>query len=139
MRHIPVMATAALAAILLWGCGQKSSDTQATSEKSATAAIPAAAPQAKTASVPKAATIAQLLLTPKAYAGKDVTVKGVFSGICCASDFFLKDGVDTIEVYATRMCPIPSKSKIRSKLTVIGTVAVRNDHPALTAKELRFE
>ena len=68
-----------------------------------------------------------------------MTVKGVFSGICCESDFFLKDGMDTIEVHATRMCPMPSKSRIRSKLTVVGTVMVRNGQPALAAKELRFE
>lgn len=136
MRHVPRISAAMLAAVFLWGCSQKSPE-----DKTAETPAPVQTPALKgdVAAAPKVASIAQLLNQPKAYAGKDVAVKGVFSGICCESDFFLKDGVDTIEVYATPMCPMPSKSKVLSKLTVIGTVMVRNDQPALTAKELRFE
>lgn len=133
MRHIPII-TALLTVGLLWGCGQKASEDQAPA-----ADKPSAASQEKAFSEAKAATIAELLSEPKAYAGKDVSVKGVFSGICCESDWFLKDGMDTIEVYSTKMCPMPSKSKIQAKVLVIGTVMVRNDHPAITAKEVRFE
>lgn len=136
MRNI-MMASAALA-VALWGCGRSQPEDQGRAEKSTPmAAAPSAEAQAVAA--PKAATIAALLREPKAYAGKEVSVKGTFSGICCESDWFLKDGMDTIEVYSTKMCPMPSKSKIQSKVTVVGTVMVRNDHPAITAKELRFE
>lgn len=120
MRHIPALTRPVLAAVLLWGCGQKS-------------------PENKAVSPAEPAAIAELLREPRVYAGKDVAVRGVFSGICCASDWFLKDGMDTIEVYGTRMCPMPPRSRLRSKLTVIGTVMVRGGQPALTAKELRFE
>lgn len=136
MRYAPVMVTV-LAVVLLWACGQKSPENRPAVEKPV--AAPSAAPKANAPSPAKAVTVAELLRDPKAYAGKEVAVKGTFSGICCESDWFLKDGVDTIEVYGTKMCPIPSKKKIQSKLTVVGTVMVRNDQPALTSKELRFE
>lgn len=136
MRYIPVPLTV-LAAAFLWACSQKSPENQAVVEKPTPA--PSAAPEAKAPAPAKTVTVAELLRDPKAYAGKEVAVKGTFSGICCESDWFLKDGMDTIEVYGTKMCPIPSKKKIQSKLTVIGTVMVRNDQPALTSRELRFE
>lgn len=133
MRYMPV---AVLAAVLLGACSQKSPENEAAAEKPTTAA--SAAPKAKSSPQAKLVTIAELLRDPKAYSGKEVEVKGVYSGICCEDDWFLKDGMDTIEVYATKMCPLPSKEKIQSKVTVIGTVMVRNNHPAITAKELRF-
>lgn len=108
-------------------------------EKARAKAAKSKAALGKAAAEPKAARIADLLREPKSYAGEDVAVKGIFAGACCASDWFLKDGVDTIEIYSTKMCPMPPRSKVRSKVTVIGTVMVRNDHPAITAKELRFE
>ncbi len=113
MRSLPLMAAAALSLALLWGCGEKQVESQAkeTPETSASGAkAPASAKPVK---------IAELLRDPKAYAGKDVAVKGTFSGICCETDWFLKDGMDTIEVYSTKICPMPSKSKVRSKVTVV--------------------
>ncbi len=133
MRSLPLMAAAALSVALLWGCGEKQAESRA-KETPETAASGAKAPASA-----KPVKIAELLRDPKAYAGKDVTVNGTFSGVCCETDWFLKDGMDTIEVYSTKICPMPSKSKVRSKVTVVGTVMVRGDHPALTSKELRFE
>lgn len=134
MSYIPM---AVLATVLLGACGQKPPENEAAVEKPTAAA--SAAPKAESSPQAKRITIAELLRAPKAYSGKDVEVRGVYSGICCEDDWFLKDGMDTIEVYATKMCPLPSKEKIQSKVTVIGTVMVRSDHPAITAKELRFE
>lgn len=135
MKYIPTMVAAAFAVMLI-AAGQTAAGP---AKKTAAKAAKANTPAEKKAAEPKAAKIADLLREPKAYAGKEVTVKGTFSGKCCESDWFLKDGVDTIEVYSTKMCPMPSKSRIRSKVTVIGTVLVRGDHPAITAKELAFE
>ena len=133
MRNIPATLTV-LAVVLLGACGRTSSQNEAVVEKTtSTAAKADSSPQAKRV------TIAELLRDPKAYSGKEVEVKGVYSGICCEDDWFLKDGTDTIEVYATKICPLPSKKKIQSKVTVIGTVVVRSNQPALTSKELRFE
>lgn len=135
MKYISTTAAAAFAVTLI-----AAAQTAAGPAKKAEAkAAKAKASPEKKASEPAAAKIADLLREPKAYAGRDVSVKGAFSGICCESDWFLKDGVDMIEVYSTKMCPMPSKAKIRSKVTVVGTVTVRGDHPAITAKELRFE
>ncbi len=36
---------------------------------------------------------------PKVYKNKEVVLEGNFGGICCASDFFYKEGVDSCEVY----------------------------------------
>ena len=132
MRTLPKMA-AMLGLVLLGGCGEKSTDSQAVEKPKAEASATKPLPPAKPVK------IAELLRDPKAYAGKEVSVNGTFSGICCESDWFLKDGVDTIEVYSTKMCPMPSKSKVRSKVTVIGTVMVRGDQPAITSKEVRFQ
>lgn len=131
MRNFPMMA-ATLGLVLLWGCGEKAPESQPAEKPKAVSetTVPLSAKPVK---------IAELLRDPKAYAGKDVAVNGTFSGICCETDWFLKDGVDTIEVYSTKICPMPSKSKVRSKVTVVGTVMVRSDHPAITSKELRFE
>lgn len=135
MKYTPMMAAAAFAVALI-AVGQTAAGP---AKKAAAKTAKAKASPEKKAAEPKAAKIADLLREPKAYAGKEVSVRGTFSGICCESDWFLKDGVDSIEVYSTKMCPMPSKSKIRSKVTVIGTVIVRGDHPAITAKDLRFE
>lgn len=132
MRNLPKMA-ATLGLALLCGCGEKAPQSQPVETPKA------AASDTKAPTSAKPVKIAELLRDPKAYAGKDVAVNGTFSGICCETDWFLKDGVDTIEVYSTKMCPMPSKSKVRSKVTVVGTVMVRDDHPAITSKELRFE
>lgn len=137
MMRYSTVAMTGLAALSLWACGQKSPENHSAVEKPAPAA--SAAPAPKAAAQPKPVTIAELLRDPKGFAGKEVAVKGVYSGICCEDDWFLKDGMDSIEVYATKMCPLPSKKKVQSKVTVIGTVMVRNNEPALTSKELRFE
>ena len=133
MRTLSQLAAAMLGVALLWGCGGKSTDSQAVEKPKAEA--PAAKPLPPVTPVK----IAELLRNPKAYAGKEVSVNGTYTGICCGDDWYLKDGVDTIEVYSTKLCPTPSKEKILSKVTVIGTVMVRKDIPAITSKELRFQ
>jgi len=81
----------------------------------------------------------ELLKDPKSYEGKDVVVGGVFNSICCADDFVLKDGLNAIEVYVTDQCPMPDKSKLRSRMQVHGTVKVKGDEVTLVAKEVKFE
>jgi uncharacterized protein YdeI (BOF family) len=81
----------------------------------------------------------ELLKNPKSYEGKEVAVNGMFNSICCASDFVLKDGFNSMEVYVTDKCPMPDKSKVRSKVEVHGTVKVKGDEVTLIAKEVRFK
>lgn len=81
----------------------------------------------------------ELLKDPKFYEGKEVVINGVFNSICCADDFVLKDGFNAIEVYVTEQCPMPSKSKLRSKMQVRGTVKVKGDEVTMVAKEVKFE
>ncbi len=138
MKPVPIITIILLAAVF-WSCGRKSPENPAQAVKPAPAAAGTPASGAVEAAAPMAATIAQLLTRPKAYAGKEVSVKGIFGGICCPSDFKLKDGVDTIEVYSTPTCPMPPESKLRSRVTVRGTVLVRGGQPAITARELKFE
>lgn len=84
----------------------------------------------------KSVTLAQLLREQKSYAGKEVEVKGIFSRICCPEDFILKDGFDTIEVVVSEM---PSKSKIGSKIKVVGKIFLRGNGVSILAKEVKFE
>lgn len=83
--------------------------------------------------------LAELVKSPSDFAGKEVLVTGIFSGICCATDFYLKDGLETIEVSAgTKQCPMPSKSKIRSKIEVRGVVKVHGDAVMIEGKSIKY-
>lgn len=84
-------------------------------------------------------TLEEVLKKSKTYDGKEVITKGVFNSVCCASDFVLKDGFDAIEVYVTEQCPMPSKSKLGSKMKVQGTVKVKGNELSIVAKEIKFE
>ncbi len=84
----------------------------------------------------KTVTLEKLLKEPKTYAGQTVEVKGIFHSICCPSDFILKDGFDSIEVVVSEM---PPKSKIGSKIKVVGTVSVKGNGALIIAKEVKFE
>jgi PBP1b-binding outer membrane lipoprotein LpoB len=121
--------------VLLAGCSREQSDKPAAQKQAdqTTATIVQEKSSVQTVKME------ELLKDPKAYEGKDVVVGGVFNNICCADDFVLKDGLNAIEVYVTDQCPMPDKSKLRSKMQVHGTVKVKGDDVTLVAKEVKFE
>lgn len=86
--------------------------------------------------VVKTVTLEKLLREPKTYAGQTVEVRGIFSSICCSGDFILKAGLDTIEVVVSEM---PPKSKIGSKIRVVGIAFVKGNDVSIRAKEVKFE
>lgn len=81
-------------------------------------------------------TLEQLLRAPKSYAGQEVMVKGIFHSICCSSDFMLREGFDSIEIMVSEM---PPKSKLGSRVRVVGTVFVKGNSVSIIAKEVTFE
>lgn len=83
--------------------------------------------------------MAALLADPKPYAGKDIVMSGTFNGACCATDFILKDGFETVEVYTSGACPMPDESRKYAKMDVLGTVQLRGNEVSVVAKEVRFE
>lgn len=130
MKHFTITI---LTMLVVAGCTQGQSNA-ASSEKNQTQQTQNKAESPALAV--KTVTIAELLREPKAYAGQVVAVRGIFHSICCPSDFVLKDGFDSIEVIVSEM---PPKSKIGSKVKVVGTVVVRGDTASILAKEVMFE
>ena len=132
MKHISL---AMLLITLLAGCSKEQSDNSATQRESeqGTNAVVQEKPTVQTVKMER------LLKDPKPYEGKEVVVGGVFNSICCAEDFVLKDGFEAMEVYVTDKCPMPDKSKLRSKVQVQGMVKVKGDEVTLVAKEVKFE
>lgn len=119
-----------LTIVLFVGCGKKESKDLFQSKKQTQQTQ-----ETKEAFVPdvKRVKIAELLKEPKSYAGQDVVVSGIFNGICCPSDFVLKDGIDAIEIYVTEM---PSKSRVGSKMEIYGTVRVKCGFVSVIDKEV---
>jgi|GEM_PF-4797113 len=126
---IPLLLTLAIL-----GCSKGQND-QPAAQKQVEQAVPSSQEKLSIQTVK----MEDLLKDPKSYQGKDIAVSGVFNSICCADDFVLKDGFNTIEVYVTDQCPMPDKSRLRSKMHVQGTVKVKGDEVTLVAKEVKFE
>lgn len=85
-------------------------------------------------------TLHELLENPTIYRNKIVIVEGIFAGICCATDFFLKDGDNRIEVYISDKVSMPPKSKVGSKIKVTGKVKVKRkgEEVKIVAEQIEF-
>lgn len=113
------------------GCSKEQSQkTGAPKDNGSATTTERAAPEVK---------LAALLADPKPYAGKEVKVTGTFSGACCPTDFLLKDGLESMEVYITDQCPMPDESKKHKPMQVVGTVQLRGDEVSLVANEVMFQ
>ena len=131
----------ALVAVLLAtvaGCSQQQSKQDQSSSLKNETASNQTSPQVETAPVPEVK-LAALLADPKPYAGKEVRVTGMFNGACCATDFVLKDGLESMEVYITDQCPMPDESRKHKPMQVVGTVQLRGDEVSLIANEVMFQ
>lgn len=47
----------------------------------------------------KVVKLKEILENPKQYKDKEVVLEGNFCGVCCATDFKYKEGLDMVEVY----------------------------------------
>lgn len=47
----------------------------------------------------KVVKLKEILQNPKEYKDKEVVLEGNFGGVCCATDFKYKEGLDMVEVY----------------------------------------
>lgn len=85
-------------------------------------------------------TLQELLENPTIYKNKIVIIEGIFAGICCATDFFLKDGNNKVEVYIQDKVPMPPKSKVGSRIKVTGKVKVkrRGKEVKIIAERIEF-
>lgn len=75
----------------------------------------------------KVVRLQEVLKSPQIYDGQTLVIEGNFSGACCASDFIFKDGVASTEVFISKECPMPSGTKVGSRMRVYGTVAVKEE------------
>ena len=129
---------ALLGITVLFACSKKQDTEPPVKQKNEPTALTSGTDAKPEPAAPATQTVAlgELLKNPGKYKGKEVVVEAVFNNICCATDFALKDGFDTIEVYTDRM---PSKSKIGSKMEVKGTVQVRGGAVTIIEKEMKFK
>lgn len=135
----PITALASFVLMMLADAGAKEKVPADTAKRGAMPVAAAEEIKVKENGIATPITLAELTKSPSAFAGKEVVVTGIFSGICCATDFYLKDGLETIEVSAgTRQCPMPSKSKIRSKLRVRGVVKIHGDAVMIEGREIKY-
>lgn len=58
----------------------------------------------------KVVKLKEILKNPKEYKNKEIVLEGNFAGICCATDFNYKEGIEMLEVYPKGF-PVPKLDK----------------------------